>query len=141
MSKGRSSKLKGAICNVPVNGVDVSTTLPRPTADNNKLAITNIEVKIGTERTCFFWASWSIHSYKNVTMSQKHQKFIQWHHHSSFSRIFISLILISNISGWISGNIEVKNSMHCHRRKKMAVPVATDAYCENLDFQHLFHTG
>ena len=23
----------------------------------------------------------------------------------------------------------------------MAVPVATDAYCENLDFQHLFHTG
>ena len=49
MSKGRSSKLKGAIC-------DVSTTLPRPTADNNKLAITNIEVKIGTERTCFFLA-------------------------------------------------------------------------------------
>ena len=45
MPKGQSPKLKGALCNVPVDVVDVCKTLPRP-ADSNGIVIVKLKRKL-----------------------------------------------------------------------------------------------
>ena len=45
MPKGHSPKLKGALCNIPVEHVNVSFLLPR-TADNNGLVIVKLKKKL-----------------------------------------------------------------------------------------------
>ena len=45
MPKGQSPKLKGALCNVPIDVVDVCKTLPRP-ADSNRIVIVKLERKL-----------------------------------------------------------------------------------------------
>ena len=45
MPKGQSPKLKGALCNIPVKHVDVSSLLPR-TADSNGLVIVKFKKKL-----------------------------------------------------------------------------------------------
>ena len=45
MPKGQSPKIKGAICNVPVDTVDISGTLPRQ-ADSNGLIIVKLKRKL-----------------------------------------------------------------------------------------------
>lgn len=45
MFKGRSPKLKGPICNLPLDFVNVSNTLPRP-ADSNGVAIVKPKGKL-----------------------------------------------------------------------------------------------
>ena len=50
MPKDQSPKLKGAICNVPIDVVRTCNTLPRP-ADSNGLLIVKLK-KIGIQRSC-----------------------------------------------------------------------------------------
>ena len=45
MPKGQSPKLKGALCNIPVKHVDVSSLLTR-TADSNGLVIVKFKKKL-----------------------------------------------------------------------------------------------
>ena len=42
MPKGQSPKLRGALCNVPLDEVDVCKTLPRP-ADSNGIVIVKLK--------------------------------------------------------------------------------------------------
>ena len=45
MMKGQSPKLKGALCNVPIDVVDVCKTLPRP-AGSNGIVIVKLKRKL-----------------------------------------------------------------------------------------------
>ena len=45
MAKGQSPKLKGAICNVPIDSIDTSQILPRQ-ADSNGLIIFKLKRKV-----------------------------------------------------------------------------------------------
>ena len=45
MPKGQSPKLKGALCNVPIDVVDICNTLPRP-ADSNGIVIVKLKRKL-----------------------------------------------------------------------------------------------
>ena len=45
MPKGQSPKLKGALCNIPIDVVDVGNTLPRP-ADSNGIIIVKLKGKL-----------------------------------------------------------------------------------------------
>ena len=45
MPKGQSPKLKGALCNIPVEHVDVGSLLPR-TTDSNGLVIVKLMKKL-----------------------------------------------------------------------------------------------
>ena len=45
ISKGQSPKLKGALCNIPIDVVDVSNTLPHP-ADSNGIIIVKLKRKL-----------------------------------------------------------------------------------------------
>ena len=42
MPNGQSPKLKAALCNIPIDVVDVSNTLPRP-ADSNGIIIVKLK--------------------------------------------------------------------------------------------------
>ena len=45
MPKGQSPKLKGALCNVPIDVADICNTLPRP-ADSNGIVIVKLKRKL-----------------------------------------------------------------------------------------------
>ena len=45
MPKSQSAKLKGTLCNVPIDAVDVCKTLPRP-ADSNRIVIVKLKRKL-----------------------------------------------------------------------------------------------
>ena len=53
MPKGQSPKLKGALCNVPIDVVDVCKTLPRP-ADNNRIVIVKLKRKLQCRGYVYF---------------------------------------------------------------------------------------
>ena len=55
MPKGQFPKVKGAICNVPVDAQDVSTVLPRP-ADNNGLLLLKLKRKLEYRGHVYFEA-------------------------------------------------------------------------------------
>ena len=52
-SKGQSPKLKGTLCNVPVDVVDVCRTLPRP-ADINGIVIVKLKRKLQCRGYVYF---------------------------------------------------------------------------------------
>ena len=52
MPKGQSPKLKGALCNIPINVVDGSNTLLHP-ADSNDIIVVKLKINLQTE-TMFF---------------------------------------------------------------------------------------
>ena len=45
MPKSQSPKLKGTLCNVPIDAVDVCKILPRP-ADSNRIVIVKLKRKL-----------------------------------------------------------------------------------------------
>ena len=55
MPKGQSPKMKGAVCNVPIDTVDISNTLPRP-SDSNGLIIVKLKRKLEYRGHVYFEA-------------------------------------------------------------------------------------
>ena len=53
MPKGQSPKLKGALCNVPIDAVDVCKTLPR-SADSNRIVIVKLKRKLQCRGHAYF---------------------------------------------------------------------------------------
>ena len=53
MPKSQSAKLKGTLCNVPIDAVDVCKTLPRP-ADSNGIVIVKLKRKLQYRSHVYF---------------------------------------------------------------------------------------
>ena len=53
MPKGQASKIKGSVCNVPIDNNDLSSILPRP-ADSNGIVIVKLKRKLQYKGHVYF---------------------------------------------------------------------------------------
>ena len=68
MPNGQSPKIKGSVCNVPVEIMNVSTLLPRQTSSNG-LVLIKFKKEIRIWSSCLLCTSASRHCFKTAAVS------------------------------------------------------------------------
>ena len=70
-SKGESPKVRGTVCNIPIeNAVDNYNVLLRPT---ERYRVSIVKLKITVQSSCYIWVSQTISSEKLIALPEREQ--------------------------------------------------------------------